>query len=99
MSRRDRSISAYTTTTTKVVASATVVPLLPASNGSRLYGSIYNDVGSADLYVKLGEGAGVDDYGLVVAGGNFFVLPESYMGIVTGIWASAVGSARVQDIS
>lgn len=99
MGGRDRAISAYNTTTTKVSASDTVVQLLPASNGSRLYGSIYNDVGSADLKVKLGSGAAADDYGLVLAAGAFFEVPDGYQGIVTGIWASATGAARVMDVS
>lgn len=93
---RERLYTSTVANTTEVAASATVVTL-KAANNSRLGLSIYNDDGGANLKVKLGEAAGADDFGLVVLPGGYFEVPFGYVGIVTGIWDSASGSARVTE--
>lgn len=90
-----------TNTTATVAASATVVTLI-ASNANRLGATIYND-SSAILYIKLGATASTSDFTVALSPltssiGGYFEVPFAYTGIITGIWASATGNARVGEI-
>ena len=91
-----------TNTTATVASSATVVTLI-ASNTSRLGATIYND-STALLYLKLGASASTSDFTAVVAPltssiGGYYEVPFGYTGIITGIWASATGNARVGELT
>jgi hypothetical protein len=91
-----------TGTSSSVAASATAVTLL-AANGSRKGATIYND-SSAVLYVKLGSGASTTSFTALLVGngggaGGYFEVPAAYTGIITGIWASATGAARITELS
>ncbi|MBA3678576.1 hypothetical protein H0W80_00010 [Candidatus Saccharibacteria bacterium] len=80
-----------------VAASATSINLL-AANTQRLGASIFND-STATLYVKMGTTASTTSHTVQLVGGAFYELPEPmYLGIVTGIWASATGSARISEM-
>lgn len=85
-------------TTTTVSASASVVTLLSA-NVLRRGASIYND-SAALLYVKMGTGASLSSFTAQISPGGIWPLPfPVYTGSITGIWDTAVGNARVTEIS
>lgn len=88
-----------TATLSNVASSASSVTLL-ALNAARLGASIYND-SSAILYVKFGSTASSTSHVVQIAGGGYYELPTTsvYTGIITGIWASATGSARVTELT
>lgn len=87
---------ARTATVAEVDSSATVVTLA-AANRSRRNCNIYNE-SSAILYVKLGAAATTDDFTFKLAANtNLPYVLQGYTGIITGIWASANGSARVSQ--
>lgn len=82
-------------TVTPITSSATVVTLL-AANMARNQATIYNE-STQTLYVKFGSAASATDYTLPIAGSGYFEFPVRYLGIVTGVWASANGFARVTE--
>jgi len=80
-----------------VAASITSVTLL-ASNTGRKGGTIWND-STALLYVKLGSTAAATSCTIKMAADSYYEIPFNYSGIITGIWASATGSARVTEVT
>ncbi len=92
-------VSAPTTgTETNVAGSATSVTIL-AANSSRKAASIYND-SSAILYLLLGVGpASTTVFTVEMASNTLYEVLANYTGIITGIWASATGSARVTELT
>lgn len=88
---------AATATLANVAASASSVTL-QASNTSRLGWMFVNDSTSA-VYVKFGSAASTTSYTVKVAAGGYYELPFGYNGIITGIWDSATGNARVTEIT
>lgn len=90
-------------TLSNVSASATAVTLL-AENRARLAASIHND-STAVCYVKMGSTASATSYTVKMEPGDYFELPVAnggfgagvYTGVITGIWASANGAARVTE--
>ena len=89
-----------TGTKSNVVSSASSVTIL-ASNVSRKGAMVYND-STAILYLDLSGGtASNSSYSVQVPANGFFELPGPvlYTGAITGIWASAVGNARVTEFS
>ncbi len=68
-----------------------------ASNANRLGASVYNDSG-AILYLDMSGGtATLTSYTLQIAPNGYFEVPFSYTGLITGIWGSATGSARITE--
>jgi hypothetical protein len=92
---RERLYQSSIVTHANVAASATVVDILALSN-SRLGASVYND-STADLYLKLGSAASATSFTAKLVGGGYFEVPYGYTGLITGLWASATGSARVAE--
>lgn len=88
-------IRSATATLSNVASSASSVTIL-AANTSRLGASVYND-STALLYVKLGTTASSTSHTVQVTAGAYYEVPFNYTGIITGIWASATGSARVTE--
>jgi hypothetical protein len=88
-----------TATLANVAGSASSVTI-QASNASRLGLSVYND-SSANLYLKFGSAASTTSFTVLVPANYYYEMPSSrpYTGIVTGIWASATGSARVTELT
>lgn len=85
-----------TSAVTSVAASVTVVTIL-AANASRLTGSkVYNDSNSP-MYIKYGAGASTTSFTEKVSANA----PANidYSGIVTAVWDSATGSARVTELT
>lgn len=87
-----------TATTTQPASSATVVTIL-ASNASRKQAMIYND-STQILYLKFGATATTTDHTVQMAAASYYELPAPvFTGILTGLWASANGSARVTELT
>ena len=86
-----------TATLANVAASATSVTL-QASNTGRRGWMIHND-SSVECYVKLGSTASSTSYTKKLEAFEHWVLPFLYTGIITGIWASATGNARVTELT
>ena len=85
--------------TTANVASSTSAVTLIAANSNRRNLVIMND-SSAVLYIKYGAAASATSFTYKLAAGDTFEMPENtYDGIVTGIWASENGAARVTEIT
>lgn len=94
---RTDAVYRYATETTSTVAASDSVVTLLAANASRVSGSIYND-SSAVLRVKFGTGASATSFKYLVAVGGMLEFPQPiYTGIVTGIWATATGNARIGE--
>lgn len=81
-----------------VAASAQAVelaPVRPAREGM----SVYNELGGAVLYLKLGDDASVDSYSVLLSPGDLWEpAPPAYTGVVSGVWASASGRAMVTEL-
>lgn len=92
-----------TATLSNVSASASSVTVL-ASNAGRLGATIVNDSTSAG-YFKFGSAASTASYTYYLPGTNASGVPSTlevparYTGIITGIWVSAAGSARVTEMT
>jgi hypothetical protein len=83
-------------TLANVSSSASSVTLCAANLG-RLSFAIFND-STQVLYVKYGSTASSTSYTVQLAAGGYFESPfPCYRGIITGIWASANGSARITE--
>lgn len=87
-----------TSTPSNVAGSATSVTVL-ASNSSRKGGTVYND-STAILYLLLNSGsASTTSFTTKLFPDDYFEIPFNYTGALTGIWASATGSARVTEFT
>lgn len=88
-----------TATLANVSGSASSVTLL-AANTARKGCVIMND-STAILYVKFGATASATSFTYKLSGGETLELlgPVVYTGIITGIWASATGAARVTELT
>jgi hypothetical protein len=85
-----------TATHTNVGGSASSVTVL-ASNANRLGASVFND-STAILYLDTTGGtASATNYTVQIGASAYFEMPFGYTGAITGIWASATGSARVVE--
>ena len=82
--------------TSAVASSATVVDIL-AANPDRQRAMIFN-ASTQVLSIKYGADAAADDKTWdIAAGGQFEV--QGYTGLITGLWASANGSAYVTEVT
>lgn len=82
---------------TSVASSATSVTIF-AANGAATKRMIYND-STAALYLRFGSGAAsTSTFTVTLATNTMYEFPQpTYCGVVTGIWASANGNARVTE--
>lgn len=93
-----RSSPATTGTVTSVAGSATSVTLL-AANTSRAGAVIFND-STVALAVALAATASLTAYTVSIPAQGIYELPApGYTGIVSGIWATATGSARITELT
>jgi hypothetical protein len=90
-------MAAGTATLTNVSASASSVTLL-SSNASRLGAMIYND-SVAVLYVKLGTTASSTSFSIRLDRYEYADIEDGYTGRIDGIWVTAVGTARVTELT
>jgi hypothetical protein len=87
-----------TSTLTNVTASVTSGTLL-AANAARRGATVWNDSTSI-LYVRLGAGTAAATAATVkLVADAYYELPYGFTGAVVGVWVSAVGSARVTEVS
>lgn len=86
-----------TGTASNVASSATVVTLL-ASNANRLGATVFND-SNQNLFLKLGSAASLTSFTVRLTPNGYYEVPYSYTGIITGIWSSANGNARVTELT
>lgn len=86
-----------TGTNSSVSASVTAVTLL-ASNGTRRGATVYND-STSPLKLSLGSVVTASSFTLIVAGGGYYEVPFGYRGAITGLWAAAIGAARVTELT
>lgn len=85
-------------TVTSVASSATSVTLL-AANANRLGAVIVND-STQILFVKFGTSATNASYTTAVPiTRGVYEVPFGYTGIITGVWVSANGNARVTELT
>lgn len=74
---------------------------LLAANTARLGASVFND-STALLYLSLAATCTSTSHTVQVPAGGFYELPEGgamYTGVITGVWASATGAARVTELT
>lgn len=88
---------APTATLSNVSGSATSVTVL-ASNTGRLGATVVND-STAVLYLNFGGTASTTSYTYKMNPAAVVEVPFGYTGILTGLWASATGAARVTEFS
>ena len=81
-------------TVTTVAASASSVTLFAAAGGGQ--GRTVDNNSAATLYLLFGSPASASNFTVEIAPGGYyeFELPL-FLGLVTGIWTSATGSADV----
>lgn len=85
-------------TKANVSGSASSVTIL-AANVGRTGAAVFND-SSAILYLDLTGGtASATSYTVQVGAGAYYEVPFHHSGLITGIWSSATGSARVTEFS
>jgi len=90
--------SGGTGTTSSVASSVTSVQLL-AANTARLGVIIYND-GNATLKIKFGTTASATDFSVEIPGNTGYEMwAPLYNGRIDGIWTTALGSARITEIT
>jgi hypothetical protein len=82
---------------TSIASSATAVTLLTA-NANRKGATIYNESTSV-VFIKFGTVASATSYTVQVAPSGYYEIPFGYTGIITAIWTTANGSARITELS
>ena len=88
---------APTGTVTNVNAAIATTTLLNA-NTSRAGAIIFNDSTSV-MYVKFGATASTTSYTTQIGAKGYYEIPYTYTGRVDAIWASAVGAARITELT
>lgn len=79
------------------VDSSTSTVTLAAQNSNRRGLRVYNN-SSAALYVKEGSGCTNTDFDTIIPAATEWIMDKPiYIGIVTGVWASANGNAKVTE--
>ncbi len=82
---------------TDVASSATAIEILP-NNPSRLGFGVFN-LSTSVLYIALGEIATATNFTAILGAGYYYEPPINFTGFISGIWASANGSAKVTELS
>ncbi len=93
-----RAAGAATIANSSVASSASSVTVL-ASNANRRGATIFND-STQVLYLSLAGGtASTTNYSVQIPAGGYYEVPFNITTILTGIWASANGNARVTEVA
>lgn len=88
-----------TSTGSNVAASATAVTVFAAVTNAVEMRTVRND-SAALLYLKKGTGASTTDHFVMLDAGAYYEFPQPvYRGLVSGIWSSATGAARISEDS
>lgn len=91
------SAASTTGTNSSVNASVTSVSVL-ASNTSRKGATIFNDSTSFG-YFSLTTTASLTSYTVKIAPSGYYEVPFGYTGVISGIWVTATGAARVTELT
>jgi hypothetical protein len=83
--------------TTQPAASITSVTVL-GSNANRKGACIFNDSTSA-AYICFGATASATVFTVKLAASAYYEVPFGYTGLITGVWVTANGNARVTEIT
>lgn len=86
-------ISPQVATPTSVASSATSVVLFAAAASTRGR-TIFNE-STAVLYMAFAAAASTTAYTCQIAAGGYYEVPGNFSGVISGIWTSANGSARL----
>jgi hypothetical protein len=86
------------TATLANITAATSSTTILASNTSRLHVVLHND-SLATLDLKYGSSASATSYTYELQPGDHWEMPYLYTGIITGIWTSVDGAARVTELT
>ena len=92
-----RERNAPTGTITSVTSTTASQTLLAANTNRR--GAMIKNESTAVLYVAFAATASATAYTKDLIAGEYYEVPAFYSGIITGIWASANGAARVTEIT
>lgn len=92
----------FSATTASVAASTSAVTLLALQPVGVTGRMIFNDSTSV-LYAKFGAGATSTSFTVLIPAGGYYEVPSgghdgSYGGLITGVWTSTNGSARVTEV-
>jgi hypothetical protein len=87
------SSSATPSTVAASVTSGTIV----AANSNRKGLTIWND-STANLHIDFDASVSTTDYAVKIAAGGYYEMPFNYTGIISGIWDTANGNARVREL-
>lgn len=82
---------------TTVPASTSPV-VLAAANNLRTGVAVFND-STATIYIKLGAGASTSSFTTSGGTGYYWESPFGYTGLITAVWSSATGNARVTEVT
>lgn len=86
-----------TTTQSNVAATLSASTTLLAANANRLNAVIFNDSTTGTLYVSENNTATTTQHTFQVLPGQGWQVTSGYVGIVTGVWSVASGSARATE--
>lgn len=87
-----------TTGSNSSVAGSTSQVTLLAANANRKGATIYNDSTLNALKISLGGTTTSTSFTLVIASTGYYEVPYGYTGIITGVFASATGAARITEV-
>ena len=80
------------------VAAAVADTSLLVSSALRRGATVFND-STALCYLKLGTGASLTSFTVILARNGYYEVPFAYIGAVNGYWTAATGSARVTELT
>lgn len=86
----------FSSVTTVPASTSTVT--LKAANASRNGVAVFND-STSDIYIKLGAGASTTSFTVKGGVSFYYETPFNYTGIITAVWSSATGNARVTEVT
>ncbi len=92
-----QSTKAISASITEVASSITAVEIL-AVNSARLGFGVFN-LSTSALYLALGEEATSANFTAKLEAGDYYEPPVNFTGLISGIWASANGSAKVTEFT
>lgn len=90
--------SASNSTVSSVNSSTSAVILLNSRQRGRI-GIVIHNNSTSILYIKYGSGVSSSSYTYKLAAGSHWEMPNSiFSGVITGIWESENGNAKVTEV-
>ena len=88
---------AITTATLSNVAASLVSTTILAANTGRKGATVYNDT-AGTLRLAFAATASATSFTVAIAAAGYYELPVRYTGVISGIFATATGAARVTEV-